>query len=184
MVKNGLGAVVQTLIVMLSGCSQTRDLHSADAIPINKSLYSDSLAANVISYSTLFTLTPSQYDDIERFIQRPHIAPLASFIQARHYLLDTLLRRRDAQLKIIAGLIFMYWVMKPFARVTTTKRKCTFFKLLKNAPYFHPGWLELAKAQAVQGKFDIAKQALEKALALSSRSEDARRYQAKLSLFE
>ncbi|QYK06695.1 hypothetical protein [Shewanella zhangzhouensis] len=92
MVQNGLGAVVLTLIVMLSGCSQTRDLHSADAIPIpiNKSLYSDSLAANVISYSSLFTLTPSQYDDIERFIHRPHIAPLAPFIQARHYLLDTL----------------------------------------------------------------------------------------------
>lgn len=377
MVHNGLVAVVLTLMVMLSGCSQTRHLHSVDAIPINQSLYPDSLAANVISYSHLFTLTPAQYDDIESFIQRPDIAPLAPFIQAKHYLLDTLtdfhyegqsLNASDA-LKLNSGncmsmaavsyavskalkvpiqfqmvqsepvlldvvnhtmvisdhvrtllydapentvLLSPYWGGHQFVTIDyfpsstsltgklvnettfvamfyrnlasdalvagrledaywlaregvkwapkyvplinvaaivhrrsgdwhsaqalyqyaleiepdnlavldnyralaklagntdladTLKKRIAriedyrgfdfyvlghealrqgnyneaevyFSKLLKNAPYFHPGWFELARVQAVQGKFDIAKQALEKALALSSRSEDARR---------
>lgn len=388
MVHKGLFVVLLTLIVMLSGCSQTTDMNSVDAtpIPINKSLYPDEFAANVSSYETLFTLSPAQYDDIERFIQRPDIAPLAPFLQVQRYLVDTLtdfhyegqsLNAADALMlnsgncmsmaavsyavskalkvpiqfqmvqsepvlldvtnntmiisdhvrtllynapedaeflspywgghqfatidyfpsatslagRLVDAATFVamfyrnlasdalvegrlgdaYWLVRegvkwapeyvPLLNVAaivhrrsgdwrsaealyqhaleiepdnlavldnyralaqlegntgladTLKKRIAqvedyrgfdfyvlghealqqgnyneaemyFSKLLKNAPYFHPGWFELAKAQAVQGKFDMAKQALEQALALSSRSEDSRRYQAKLSSFK
>ncbi|MEZ9539186.1 tetratricopeptide repeat protein [Shewanella sp. 10N.286.51.B8] len=56
-----------------------------------------------------------------------------------------------------------------------------FRKFIKNSPYFHQAYYELAKALNAQGKPYAAKQSLKEALTLTSLGENQQKYLAKLN---